>query len=75
MRRNILKNERGDMSFFTIFVILAINMLLAFVLLYASIQINCINILQHRHKRNISSNPVQSLPVGASSGWFPRCAI
>ena len=44
MRRNILKNERGDMSFFTIFVILAINMLLAFVLLYATIQINCINI-------------------------------
>ena len=44
MRRNILKNERGDMSFFTIFVILAINMLLTFVLLYASIQINCINI-------------------------------
>ena len=44
MRCNILKNERGDMSFFTIFVIQAINMLLTFVLLYASIQINCINI-------------------------------
>lgn len=44
MQRNILKNERGDMSVFTIFMIVAINMLLAFVLLYASIQINCINI-------------------------------
>ena len=32
------------MSFFSIFIILAINMLLSFVLLYASVQINCINI-------------------------------
>ena len=32
------------MSFFSIFLILAINMLLSFVLLYASVQINCINI-------------------------------
>lgn len=39
-----IKNERGDMSFFSIFIILAINMLLYFVLLYASVQINCINI-------------------------------
>ena len=39
-----IKNERGDMSFFSIFLILAINMLLSFVLLYASVQINCINI-------------------------------
>ena len=39
-----IKNERGDMSFFSIFIILAINMLLSFVLLYASVQINFINI-------------------------------
>ena len=39
-----IKNERGDMSFFSIFIILAINMLLSFVLLYASVQINSINI-------------------------------
>ena len=39
-----IKNERGDMSFFSIFIILAINMLLSFVLLFASVQINCINI-------------------------------
>ena len=32
------------MSFFFFFIILAINMLLSFVLLYASVQINCINI-------------------------------
>lgn len=39
-----IQNERGDMSFFSVFLILAINMLLSFVLLYASVQINCINI-------------------------------
>ena len=39
-----IKNERGDMSFFSIFIILAINMLLSFVLLYASVQINCITL-------------------------------
>ena len=44
MYKKILKNERGDMSFFTIFVILAINMLMAFVLLFASVQVNCMNI-------------------------------
>lgn len=44
MYKKILQNERGDMSFFTIFVILAINMLMAFVLLFASVQINCMNI-------------------------------
>ena len=40
MYKEILKNECGDMSFFTIFVILAINMLMAFVLLFASVKIN-----------------------------------
>ncbi|MCM1188527.1 MAG: hypothetical protein NC541_04425 [bacterium] len=44
MYKKILRNERGDMSFFTIFIILAINMVLAFVLLFASVQINCMNI-------------------------------
>ena len=44
MYKKILKNERGDMSFFTIFVILVINMLMAFVLLFASVKINCMNI-------------------------------
>ena len=42
--KKILRNERGDMSFFSIFLILAVNMLLSFVLLFASVQINCINI-------------------------------
>ena len=44
MYKKLLKNERGDMSFFTNVVILAINMLMAFVLLFASVQINCMNI-------------------------------
>ena len=44
MHKKIIRDERGDLSFFTVFVILAINMLLAFVLLFASIKINCINI-------------------------------
>ena len=44
MKYKLIKDERGDLSFFTIFVILAVNMLLAFVLLFASIKINCINI-------------------------------
>ena len=44
MREKIIRNERGDLSFFTVFVILAINMLLPFVLLFASVKINCITI-------------------------------
>ncbi len=44
MNKKILKDEHGDMSFFTVFVILAINMVLAFVLLFASVKINCMNI-------------------------------
>lgn len=44
MYKKIIRNERGDLSFFTIFVILAITMLMSFLLLFASIKINCINI-------------------------------
>lgn len=44
MYKKIIRNERGDMSFFTIFVILAIIMLMSFVLLFASVKINCMNI-------------------------------
>lgn len=44
MNKKILKDEHGDLSFFTVFVILAINMVLAFVLLFASVKINCMNI-------------------------------
>lgn len=44
MHKKIIPDERGDISLFTVFVILAINMLLAFVLLFASVKINCINI-------------------------------
>ena len=44
MFKNTIRNERGDMSFFTIFVILAIIMLMSFMLLFASVKINCMNI-------------------------------
>lgn len=44
MFKKTIRNERGDMSFFTIFVILAIIMLMSFVLLFASVKINCMNI-------------------------------
>ena len=44
MRKKYIANERGDLSYFSIFVIIAINMLLAFMLLFASVKINCINI-------------------------------
>lgn len=44
MKKKLLKNECGDLSFLFIFIILAVNMILAFVLLFASVKINCINI-------------------------------
>lgn len=44
MLKKLWKDEHGDLSFFTVFVILAINMLMAFLLLFASIRIECINI-------------------------------
>lgn len=42
--KRILRNERGDLTVFSIFVVLAINMIIAFVMLYASVEINCMNI-------------------------------
>lgn len=44
MKKKLLKNERVDLSYFSVFVILAVNMLLSFLLLFASVKINCINI-------------------------------
>lgn len=44
MYKKIIRNERGDLSFFTIFVILAITMLMSFLLLFASVKINYMNI-------------------------------
>ena len=44
MKKNLLKNERAELSYFSVFVILAVNMLLSFLLLFASVKINCINI-------------------------------
>ena len=39
-----IKNEKGEMTFFTIFVIIAIVMITSFLMLYASVKINSINI-------------------------------
>lgn len=42
--RKPLQNEQGDISIFTCFFIVGVVMLVSFLLLYASIRINCINI-------------------------------
>lgn len=42
--KELCGEERGDMSIFSVFLVLAVLMLTAFVLLYASVQINSINI-------------------------------
>ena len=42
--RNPLRNDRGDISIFTCFFVVGIVMLVALLMLYASIRITCINI-------------------------------
>ena len=42
--RAVWKNEQGDMTVFTCFFILITVMLVSYLLLYASVQITCINI-------------------------------
>ena len=42
--KNLLRDERGEVSMFTIFVVAAINLVMAFLLFYGSVQINGINI-------------------------------
>lgn len=44
MKKRLIKNEHGNLSFFTLFIILSVNMIMSFLLLYASVQINCMNI-------------------------------
>ncbi len=39
-----LRNDRGDMAFTTCFIMLALIMLVSYLLLFFSVQINCINI-------------------------------
>ncbi len=39
-----LRNDRGDISIFACFFVVGVVMLVAFLLLYASIRITCINI-------------------------------
>lgn len=40
----LCNNERGDISFLSCFLVMGIVILISFLLLYASIRINCINI-------------------------------
>lgn len=40
----IIRDERGDMTFFSIMAVLAINIIVAFVLLFSSVQIHSMNI-------------------------------
>lgn len=42
--RKLCNNERGDISFLSCFLVMGIVILISFLLLYASIRINCINI-------------------------------
>lgn len=42
--RKILKNEEGTIPFLTLFVMLGLVMVLSFILLFATVKINCINI-------------------------------
>lgn len=44
MYKKTIQNERGDLSYFTIFIILIIVMLMLFLLLFASVKINYMNI-------------------------------
>lgn len=44
MIQKLRRDERGELSFFSIFIIIAINMIMAFLLLFASIRIEGINI-------------------------------
>ena len=69
MKKNLLKNERGDLSYFTIFVVLAINMLLSFMLLFTSVKINCINKCQNLrgHVPLAAGSKPKLLHVGSAS--------
>lgn len=42
--KKLLRNKGGDVAFITVFIIVAIVMLISFLLLFASVKINCINI-------------------------------
>jgi len=42
--RRLLKNEQGSMPFLTLFITLAMVMLLSYILFFATVQVNCINI-------------------------------
>ena len=62
MMQRLYRDERGDLSYFTIFVILAVNMLLAFVLLFATVKINSINI-RNAAKMELKMSAPGSMPI------------
>lgn len=41
---SLMRNDRGDISIFACFIITGVIMLISFLMLYASVKINCINI-------------------------------
>lgn len=53
-----LRNERGEITIFSCFFVVGIAMLISFLLLYASIRINCINI---RNGAKMELNNLSSL--------------
>lgn len=42
--RSLMRNDRGDISIFACFFVTGVIMLVSFLMLYASVRINCINI-------------------------------
>ena len=68
MIKRLFWDERGDLSFFTIFVILSINMVMAFLLLFATIRIECINI------RNAAKSGAEQCQRPNLCGYLPLSA-
>ena len=62
--KQLLRNERGEITFFACFFVVGIVMLISFLLLYASIRITCINI---RNGAKMELNNLRSLLDGDSN--------
>lgn len=74
MIKRLFWDERGDLSFFTIFVILSINMVMAFLLLFATIRIECINI-RNAAKMELNNVSAESMRIPSTLSvkpiWIP----
>ena len=64
--RRSLRNERGEITFFACFFVVGVVMLISFLLLYASIRINCINIRKMciRDRPTAMPNKNETAPEG-----------